>query len=119
MNLKGLALKVCINYVLPYLAKIGKSFISNVGKSMYERLYKRFTHALERLEEAINKIFETEEPKKLKKRITCCKLGLKFFEKIKDVLDDVLCDYSAAIEDAENKYENITGERLVFGGDND
>lgn len=119
MNLKGLALKVCVNYVFPYLAKIGKSLISNAGKSMYERLYKRFTHALESLEEAINKIFETEKPKKLKKRITCCKLGLKFFEKIKDVLDDVLCDYSAAIGEAENKYENITGERLDLECDND
>lgn len=117
MNLKGLALKVCTSYVLPYLVKIGKSLISNIGKSMYERLYKSFLHALDSLEEAISKIFETDNPKKLKKRITCCKLGLKFFEKIKDVLDDVLCDYSAAIGEAENKYEQITGEVLEVDND--
>ncbi len=113
MSVKGIAIKICVAYVLPCLVKIGKSLISRIGKTMYEKLYDRFTKALASLEEALNKIFEVEnDPKKLKKRIVCCKLGFKFFEKIKDVLDDVLCDYSAAIGEAENKYETLTGECL-------
>ena len=58
MDIKGLAAKLCADYVLPYIKKIAKSLISNIGKSAYEKLYSRFTKALESFEEALEKCFE-------------------------------------------------------------
>ena len=109
MNIKGLATKLCADYVLPHIKKIAKSLISNIGKSAYEKLYSRFTKALESFEEALEKCFETNDLKKLEKRLKCCKLGLAFFEKMNSVLDGVLADYNAAVLEAEEKYKKLGG----------
>lgn len=118
MNIQGIGLKVCVGYVLPYLVKITKSLISHLAKSMYEKLYNRFTNALNSIEAAIDKLLTTKDAKKLKKGILCCKLGLKFLEKIKEVLEDVLPDYNAALGEAENKLAELTGE-IVEGFEDD
>ena len=109
MDIKGLAAKLCADYVLPYIKKIAKSLISNIGKSAYEKLYSRFTKALESFEEALEKCFETNDLKKLEKRLKCCTLGLAFFEKMNPVLDGVLADYNAAVLEAEEKYKKLGG----------
>lgn len=112
MSLKGLGLKVCQEYILPGIKKIAKSFISNIGKSLYERLYTRFAKALNSFEEALDKLLETDDLEKLKKRLKCCKLGLVFFEKMDVALNNVLADYNAAILEAEEKLLELGGEPL-------
>ena len=52
---------------------------------------------------------ETNDLKKLEKRLKCCKLGLAFFEKMNSVLDGVLADYNAAVLEAEEKYKKLGG----------
>ena len=112
MNFKQLAVTLCVKYVLPKLKDIAKSAISALGKSLYERFYNRFKSALDSFEKALNKLFETEEPKKLEKRLRCCSLGIWFFEKIYDVLDEVLPEYQAAIRKAKEKYYELTKEEF-------
>lgn len=112
MSLKGLGLKVCQEYILPVVKKIARSLISNIGKSLYERLYSRFAKALASFEEALDKLFEINDIDKLKKRLKCCKKGLLFFEKMDVALNNVLADYNAAITDAEEKYLELGGEPL-------
>lgn len=107
MNFKQLAVTLCVKYVLPKLKQIAKSAISSLGKSLYEKLYNRFKSALDSFEKALNKMFETDDPKKLEKRLTCCSLGIWFFEKIYDVLDEVLPEYQAAIRKAKEKYTEV------------
>lgn len=109
MNLKALGVELCIKYVVPAVKKIIKSAISRIGKNLYERLYDRFKSALESFGEALEKMFQTTEPEKLKKRIECCRLGLSFFEKIYRVLEDVLPEYSAAVAEANEKLSRIEG----------
>ena len=112
MDLKGIGAKLCVRYVVPYVTKIIKSAISTLSKCLYEKLYNRFKNALESFENALNKAVETTDPKKLKKRILCCRLGLGFFEKINQVLNEVIPNYAAAITQAEEKYSELTGEAL-------
>lgn len=112
MSLKGIGAKLCIRYVVPCVTKIIKSAISTLSKCIYEKLYNRFKNALESFENALEKIIETTDPKKLKKRILCCRLGLSFFEKINQVLNEVIPNYAAAITQAEEKYSELTGETL-------
>lgn len=112
MSLEGLALLACQKYVLPKVKEIAKSFIANLGKSLYERLYTRFTKALQSFEAAIDKMVATKDIDKLKKRLKCCKLGLAFFEKMDEALNNVLADYNAAIADAEEKYLQMGGEPI-------
>lgn len=112
MSLKEIGAKLCIRYVVPCVTKIIKSAISTLSKCIYEKLYNRFKNALESFENALEKIIETTDPKKLKKRILCCRLGLSFFEKINQVLNEVIPNYAAAITQAEEKYSELTGETL-------
>lgn len=112
MGLKGLGLKVCQDFILPKIKKITKSLIANIAKSLYERLYIRFTKALESFEEALDKLLKTNDIDKLRKRLKCCKLGLEFFEKIGDALNNVLADYNAAILEAEERYLAKGGEPI-------
>jgi len=111
MDLK-IAVNLLLKYVAPIVTKIIKSKISIIGKSLYEKLYNRIVDALKSFESALEKMFDTEKPEKLKKRIVCCSLGLKFFEKIHQTLDEVIPDYSAAIEEAKEKYKNLTGDEI-------
>ena len=111
MNLQTLGIELCIKYVVPAVKKIIKSAISKLGKNLYEKLYDRFKSALESLGEAIQKMLDTDDPEKLQKRLDCCELGLKFFEKIYQVLDEVLPEYKKAIEQAKNKeIKEVSGE---------
>lgn len=112
MDFKSIGVQLCVKYIVPAVKKIVKSAISRLGKSLYEKLYDRFKSALESFGEAVEKMFKTTEPEKLKKRLECCILGLKFFEKIHQVLEEVLPEYSAAIAEAKEKYNRITGEDL-------
>lgn len=112
MDLKGLGAKLCLKYVVPYVKKIIISAISSLAKNIYEKLYNRFKNALDSFEEALLKTTKTDDPKKLKKRIVCCRLGFAFFEKINQVLNEVIPDYAAVITQAEEKYLEITGETL-------
>lgn len=107
-----IAIDLLIKYVAPIVAKIIKSKIATIGKSLYEKLYNRIVHALQSFEGALEKMFQTKDPKKLKKRIICCRLGLSFFEKIHSVLDSIIPKYAATITQAEELYEEITGKPL-------
>ena len=84
------AIALITKYLAPIVTKIIKSKISTIGKSLYE---------------------------KLKKRIVCCDLGLNFFTKIHSLLDEVLPEYTAAVEEAKIKYSELTGEEI--GGTDD
>ena len=112
MDIIGIALSVSKKYLLPAVKKIGISFISNAGKTSYEKLYSRFTKATESFEVALSKLSDTSDIKKFQKRVKCCRLGLNFFLKIHAVLEEILADYSAAVEDAESKLCNLTGEEI-------
>lgn len=103
MDLKGLGVELCVKYVLPFVQKILSSAISKISKRLYERLYTRFKTAVDSFENALKKLGEANDQKSLKKRLACCKLGLSFFEQIYKILDELLPEYSAAIEDAEEK----------------
>lgn len=106
------AIALITKYLAPIVTKIIKSKISTIGKSLYEKLYNRIVDALNSFENALTKCLNTTDTKKLKKRIVCCDLGLKFFTRIHSLLDDVLPEYSAAVEEAKNKYSELTGEDL-------
>ena len=108
IDLKTLGIELCIKYVVPAVQKIIKSAISKLGKNLYEKLYDRFKSALESFGGAVEKLFNTTDLKKFKKSLDCCELGLKFFEKIHKVLDELLPEYTAAIEEAKNKYAQIS-----------
>jgi len=107
MDFKSIGIALCVKYVVPAVKKIIKSAISRLGKNLYEKLYDRFKSALESFGEALNKMFQTTDPEKLKKRIECCRLGLGFFEKIHQVLEEVLPDYSAAVAEASEKLSRL------------
>lgn len=109
MDLKVLGVQLCVKYVVPAIKKIIKSAISKLGKNLYEKLYDRFKSALESFGEALEKMFQTTDPEKLKKRVDCCRLGLSFFEKIHQVLEEVLPEYSAAVAEASEKLSRIEG----------
>lgn len=109
MDLKALGVELCIKYILPTVKNIIKSAISKIGKSLYEKLNDRFKSALESFGEAVEKMVKENKADKLKKRITCCRLGFVFFEKVYRVLEELLPEYSAAIQDAENRLEKLNG----------
>lgn len=106
------AIALITKYLAPIVTKIIKSKISTIGKSLYEKLYNRIVDALKSFEKALTDCLNTTEPKKLKKRLVCCELGLKFFTKIHLLLEDILPEYSAAIDEAKTKYSELTGESL-------
>jgi hexokinase len=108
MNFKNLGANLCIKFLLPKLGAILKSLISKLAKNVYEKLYNRFKSALESFEKALNKLFETDDVQKLEKRLTCCSLGIWFFEKIYDILDEILPEYQAAIRKAKDKYYEMS-----------
>lgn len=112
MNFKKIAVELLVKYVAPVVAKIIKSKIAIIGKSLYEKLYNRIVDALKSFEVALEKMFQTKDPKKLQKRIICCRLGLSFFEKIHSVLDSVIPEYAATVAEAEEIYKEITGKTL-------
>ncbi len=112
MNLKNFGLELCKKYVFPIITTIVKSAISKIGKSLYEKLYDKFQKALESFGEAVEKMFNTDNPEKLKKRIECCSLGLGFFEKIHQVLEEIIPEYSAAIAEAKERLEKITSGEI-------
>lgn len=112
MDFKKIAVELLVKYVAPIVTKIIKSKIATIGKSLYEKLYNRIVDALKSFEGALEKMFQTKDPKKLQKRIVCCRLGLKFFEKIYSVLDSLIPEYAATITQAEEIYEKITGTTL-------
>lgn len=107
-----IAISLLVKYLAPIVTKIIKSKISAIGKTLYEKLYNRIVDALQSFEKALTKCLKTDDVKKLKKNIVCCSLGLKFFTKIYEVLEGVLPEYEAAIEEAKNRYNNLTGEEV-------
>ena len=111
------AIALITKYLAPIVTKIIKSKISTIGKSLYEKLYNRIVDALNSFEKALTKCLNSNDPKKLKKRIVCCDLGLNFFTKIHSLLDEVLPEYTAAVEEAKIKYSELTGEEI--GGSDD
>ena len=115
MGLKELGISLCVTYLLPKLNAIIKSAISKVAKNLYERLYKRFKAVLESYEKALNKLSQTDDPKKLKKRLNCCALGHRFLTDICNILTGVLPEYEAMINSAGTKYYKLTGESWADG----
>lgn len=111
MDIK-IAVGLLVKYVAPIVTKIIKSKISVLARNLYEKSYNRFVEATKSFEQALEKCFDTTDPKKLKKRILCCELGLKFFEKIHAVLDDLIPEYNAALLEAKEKYNRITGKEI-------
>ena len=115
----GIELKIgvdlCVKYVLPLLKKIAASVISKAGKSAYEKLYSKFTNALESFEAALIKCSQTDDVSKLKKHIACCRLGLSFFEKMKSALDGVLAGYRCSLDIAEARFCNLGGNLSEIG----
>lgn len=112
MDLKLIGTELFIKYVLPCVKTIAKSLISTIGKSIYEKLYTKFVKALKSFEDALKKCFSTSDAKKLEKRLRCCKLGFVYFERIKLTLEKALNDYAAAIQEAETRYNELTGETI-------
>ncbi len=110
MGLKEYGISLCVTWLLPKLGAILKSAISKIAKNLYERLYKRFKAVLESYEKALNKLSQTDDPKKLKKRLNCCVLGHRFLTDIFNILNDVLPEYEAIINSAGTKYYRLTGE---------
>lgn len=103
-------IELCKRYVLPLLLKIAKSAISNFGKSTYEKFYNKFMQALKSYGEAIVKMTQADDVETLKKRLACCELGYKFFERIKNTLDDVLVGYQNALSLAEARFQDLGGD---------
>jgi len=103
---------ILIKVLAPKIKTILSSLISNIGKSLYEKLFEKLKDAVESFEAALEKLTETKDEKKLKKRLICCKIGFGFFEKINEVLTEMLPDYAAIIEEKENEYEDLTGKKL-------
>lgn len=106
-NIIGLGLELSKKYLLPLIKKIGTSLISNLAKTTYKRFYAHFIKMTESFEKALDKLGDTSDIKKFKTRVECCRLGLDFFTKIKKVLDSVLDKYTKAVENAENKLEEL------------
>ena len=103
---------ILIKVLAPKIKTILASFISNIGKSLYEKLYEKMKAAVESFEAALEKLTAAKDEKKLKKRLICCKIGFGFFEKINEALTEMLPDYAAIIEEREKEYEELTGKKL-------
>ena len=103
---------ILIKFLAPKIKTILSSFISNIGKSLYEKLFEKMKAAVESFEAALEKLTAAKDEKKLKKRLICCKIGFGFFEKINEALTEMLPDYAAIIEEKEKEYEELTGKKL-------